>query len=170
MKVERRKKTFSALEALHMILDYPSDSEDENHLGDHNAVDAEANVIDNADGNEENCDFKIHLELPESETESDKVDSDEEMDITENNVNDVHEDLNDNICGNSLSNDKIDDIAVLSTTTNACSSNTIESGDLIDQTVELKTYPKRKRTITTYADENEGIYEDDSELPAVDED
>ena len=166
MKVERRKKTFSALEALHMILDYPSDSEDENHLGDDNAVDAEANVINNADGNEENCDFKIHLELPESE----KVDSDEEMDVTENNVNDVHEDLNENICGNSLSNDKIDDIAVLDTTTNACSSNTIESGDLIDQTVELKTYPKRKRTITTYADENEGIYEDDSELTVVDED
>ena len=153
-----------------MILDYPSDSEDENHLGDDNAVDAEANVIDNADGNEENCDFKIHLELPESETESDKVDSDEEMDVTKNNVNDVHEDLNDNICDNSLSNDKINDIAVLGTTTNACSSNTIESGDLIDQTVELKTYPKRKRTITTYADKNEGIYEDDSELPVVDED
>ena len=151
MKVEHRKKTFSALEALHMILDYPSDSEDENHLGDDNAVNAEANVIDNADGNEENCDFKIHLELPESETESDKIDSDEEMDVTENNVNDVHEDLNDNICDNSLSNDKIDDIAVLGG-------------------VELKTYPKRKRTITTYADENEGIYEDDSELPVVDED
>ena len=91
-------------------------------------------------------------------------------DVTENNVNDVYEDLNDNICDNSLLNETIDDIAVLGTTTNACSSNTIESGDLIDKTFELKTYPKRKRTITTYADENEGIYEDDSELPVVDED